>query len=259
MHNLLAFLIKNISWFLFILLELVGFSLVFEFNSYQRSIFFNATNELRGRVYSISGKVSSYFGMRWGRMHYGIDLKVQVGDTIRAAFDGKVRICQYEGRGYGYYVVVRHSNGLETVYGHLSEFLVSEDEAVKSGEAIALGGNTGRSTGPHLHFETRFLGRPFNPAQIINFDTKLCYNDSYLVNTKSISSPASSRNYAYEKSKKTKKGSNKYASVKYHRIKKGDTLASIARRYGVTVKKLCSLNNLNSRTTLKTGKSLRVS
>lgn len=205
------------------------------------------------------GYVTSNYGPRRRRMHYGIDLKVQVGDTIRAAFDGKVRICQYEGRGYGYYVVLRHSNGLETVYGHLSEFLVSEDDVVKSGDAIALGGNTGRSTGPHLHFETRFVGRPFNPTQIINFDTKLCHKDSYLVNTKSISSPASSRNYAYEKSKTSKKGNNKYASVKYHRIKKGDTLASIARRYGVTVKKLCSLNNLNSRTTLNVGKSLRLS
>ncbi|HBK95324.1 MAG TPA: hypothetical protein DDZ69_09955, partial [Porphyromonadaceae bacterium] len=107
------------------------------------------------------GRMTSNFGRRGSRRyHYGIDLKLQVGDTIYAAFDGKVRVQQYERRGYGYYAVIRHVNGLETVYGHLSKFLVKENDFVKSGQPIALGGNTGRSTGPHLHFETRFLGKP---------------------------------------------------------------------------------------------------
>ncbi|MFV0468879.1 MAG: peptidoglycan DD-metalloendopeptidase family protein [Dysgonomonas sp.] len=210
----------------------------------------------------VMGYTTSNFGPRRRRMHYGIDLKLQVGDTVRAAFDGKVRVCQYEGRGYGYYVVVRHTNGLETVYGHLSEFLVGEDDVVRSGDPIALGGNTGRSTGPHLHFETRFLGKPINPVEIVDFSNKTCYGKSYLVSSKSFSHADAGRSIAYEKSKSSsKKGNNKYASgaVKYHKIKKGDTLGSIARRYGVSVKKLCSLNNLGERTTLKLGKAIRIS
>ena len=106
-------------------------------------------------------RITDVFGYRprRRRMHYGLDIKVYVGDTIRAAFDGKVRVVKNQGRrGYGKYLVIRHDNGLETVYGHLSKQLVKENQLVKAGEVIGLGGNTGRSTGSHLHFETRFLG-----------------------------------------------------------------------------------------------------
>ena len=99
--------------------------------------------------------VTSNFGNRWGRPHKGLDIKVYIGDTIRAAFSGKVRIVRYEAGGYGKYIVIRHPNGLETIYGHLSEQLVSENQSVRAGEVIGLGGNTGRSTGSHLHFEVR--------------------------------------------------------------------------------------------------------
>ena len=105
-------------------------------------------------------RITDVFGYRprRRRAHYGLDIKVYVGDTIRAAFDGKVRVVKNQGRrGYGKYVVIRHDNGLETVYGHLSKQLVDTNQLVKAGEPIALGGNTGRSTGSHLHFETRFL------------------------------------------------------------------------------------------------------
>ena len=108
--------------------------------------------------------VTSNFGQRWGRAHKGIDIKVYVGDTIRAAFDGMVRIVDYEGKGYGKYIVIRHDNGLETLYGHLSQQLVKINQPVKAGDVIGLGGNTGRSTGSHLHFETRLLGQAINPA-----------------------------------------------------------------------------------------------
>ncbi|MDE6557336.1 MAG: M23 family metallopeptidase [Duncaniella sp.] len=125
-------------------------------------------------IIPVPGHVTSGYGYRsrFGRMHYGIDLKLQVGDTVRAAFSGKVRMTKYEGKGYGYYVVIRHNNGMETVYGHLSRFLVKPNQTVKAGDPIALGGNTGRSTGAHLHFETRYMGLPINPTQIIDFDTK---------------------------------------------------------------------------------------
>ena len=126
-----------------------------------------------------STKITSPFGPRWRRMHNGLDLKVNIGDTIVAAFDGKVRIVKYERRGYGKYVVIRHDNGLETVYGHLSKQLVEENQLVKAGEVIGLGGNTGRSTGSHLHFETRFLGIAINPIYMFDFPKQDIVADTY--------------------------------------------------------------------------------
>lgn len=215
------------------------------------------------------GHMTSNFGRRGSRRyHYGVDIKAQTGDTIYAAFDGKIRVKSFERAGYGYYIVIRHVNGLETVYGHLSKFLVEENDFVQSGQPIGLAGNTGRSFGSHLHFETRFLGKPINPNFIIDFQNKVCHRDEYLVTNSSYrktnnrssvlsASASSSGNYKAP----TNKNNNKYVSgnVKYHRIKNGDTLGTIARRYGVSVKKLCSLNNITSKTTLRVGKSIRVS
>lgn len=213
------------------------------------------------------GHMTSNFGRRGSRRyHYGIDIKAQTGDTIYAAFDGKVRVKQFEARGYGYYLVIRHLNGLETVYGHLSKFLVQENDFVRSGEPIGLAGNTGRSFGSHLHFETRFLGKPINPNFIIDFQNKVPHRDEYLVTNSSyrktsnsssrVTAPASQSNY-----RKSNNSTNKYVSgdVKYHRIKKGDTLGTIAKKYGVSVSQLCNLNNMKSRSVLRVGKSLRVS
>ena len=123
--------------------------------------------------------LTSNFGARWGRQHKGLDIKVYIGDTIRAAFSGKVRIVKYEPRGYGKYVVIRHYNGLETYYGHMSKQLVTENEEVKAGDPIGLGGNTGRSTGSHLHFETRLCGVALNPALMFDFRNQDVTGDSY--------------------------------------------------------------------------------
>ena len=123
--------------------------------------------------------ITSNFGARWGRQHKGLDIKVYIGDTIRAAFSGKVRIVKYEPRGYGKYVVIRHYNGLETYYGHMSKQLVRENEEVKAGDPIGLGGNTGRSTGSHLHFETRLCGVALNPALMFDFRNQDVTGDSY--------------------------------------------------------------------------------
>lgn len=112
-------------------------------------------------------------------MHKGIDVKVYIGDTICAAFDGKVRVVNYDANGYGYYIVIRHSNGLETVYGHLSKQLVKINQIVKSGEPIGLGGNTGRSTGSHLHFETRLCGMALNPSYMFDFVAQDVKSDHY--------------------------------------------------------------------------------
>lgn len=213
------------------------------------------------------GHMTSNFGRRGSRRyHYGIDLKAQTGDTIYAAFDGKIRVKQFERAGYGYYVVIRHVNGLETVYGHLSKFLVDENQFVRSGEPIGLAGNTGRSFGSHLHFETRFLGKPINPNFIIDFNNQVCHRDEYVVTNSSYRKTTSSSRVLASNSRnastyqKPSTSTNKYVAgnVKYHRIKKGDTLGAIAKRYGVSVSKLCSLNNMTPKTTLRVGKSVRV-
>uniref|UniRef100_UPI004027A6ED LysM peptidoglycan-binding domain-containing protein n=1 Tax=Parabacteroides distasonis TaxID=823 RepID=UPI004027A6ED len=192
-------------------------------------------------------RVTSKYGPRRRRMHKGIDLKVQIGDTIRAAFDGKVRIKNFERRGYGYYLVVRHPNGLETVYGHLSKFLVGVNDIVHAGDPIALGGNTGRSTGSHLHFETRFLGQALNPADIIDFESCTPYKDQYVFHNVKING----------------RKSNIYTSsserMVYHRVKSGDTLGKIARMYGTTVNELCRLNGLKGTSMLRIGQSIRCS
>ena len=142
----------------------------------------NMRIDLRGfAMPTTSRKVTSNYGPRWGRQHAGIDVKVYIGDTIYAAFDGKVRVVKNEGdrRGYGKYIVIRHPNGLETLYGHLSKQIVSEDQIVKAGEPIGLGGNTGRSTGSHLHFETRLAGKAINPAQMFDFEHQDIVSDFF--------------------------------------------------------------------------------
>lgn len=191
-----------------------------------------------------SRKITSKFGWRWRRMHNGLDVKVYVGDTIRAAFDGKVRVVKYEPRGYGKYIVIRHPNGLETVYGHLSKQIVKVDDVVRAGEPIGLGGNTGRSTGSHLHFETRFLGIAINPIYMFDFENQDIVCDSYLfTNKKKTSSYAAS-------------GSG---SAKYYKVKSGDSLSKIAARQGTTVDKLCRLNGITRKTILRPGQMLRCS
>lgn len=209
----------------------------------------NFTINVSEFVMPIEGKVTSNYGPRRRGFHYGTDIKLRTGDTIRAAFDGKIRVQRYERRGYGYYLVLRHPNGLETVYAHLSKFLVDQDQEVKAGEPIALGGNTGRSTGDHLHFEFRFLGQSINPAEIIDFND-FCVKDDFYTFNKSKSGKASYSN------KYTAQGNGK---IKYYKIKSGDNLGSIARRYKTTVSKLCRLNNIKANTTLRIGRSIRIS
>jgi murein DD-endopeptidase MepM/ murein hydrolase activator NlpD len=188
-------------------------------------------------------KITSKYGLRRRRMHRGIDLKVQVGDTIRAAFSGKVRIKSYERRGYGNYLVIRHPNGLETVYGHLSNYLVSENDIVKAGQPIALGGNTGRSTGAHLHFETRFLGQALDPGDLIDFGSGTPHRDCYVFRKSRVES------------------GNVYTStserIVYHRVRQGETLSKIARKYHTSIAELCRLNGISSTSKLRIGQSIR--
>ena len=219
--------------------------------------------------------VTSNFGNRWGRPHKGLDIKVYIGDTIRAAFSGKVRIVRYEAGGYGKYIVIRHPNGLETIYGHLSEQLVSENQSVKAGEVIGLGGNTGRSTGSHLHFETRLCGVALNPALMFDFRNQDVTGDYYVynVNTYNEESVEATRlrgkvgngGYTRDLVQNGELGSyqNKtHASndeLLYHKVKNGETLASIAKLRGVTIEKICSLNHLSANAKVRPGMILRYS
>jgi murein DD-endopeptidase MepM/ murein hydrolase activator NlpD len=106
--------------------------------------------------------ISSPFGMRWGRLHAGIDIPAPVGTPIRTADAGTVILAGWTG-GYGNYTCVQHTRTLSTCYGHQSRLLVRAGQDVRAGEAIGLTGNTGSSTGPHLHFETRVGGQPLDP------------------------------------------------------------------------------------------------
>lgn len=222
------------------------------------------------------GYVTSPYGYRkrFRRMHKGIDIKANTGDTIRAAFDGRVRLTKFERRGYGYYVVVRHTNDLETVYGHLSKFLVEPDQYVRAGDPIALAGNTGRSTGSHLHFETRYMGYAINPAAIFDFANQTTHTDTYTFDKKTYQqarnfSPEANAAYAtqYKATHKVEygSGSSKKSSGKASskgastvKVRKGDSLSRIAQRNGTTVAALCRLNGIKASAKIQPGQTLRV-
>ena len=193
-------------------------------------------------------KITDVFGYRprRRRVHNGIDIKVQKGDTIYAAFDGKVRITAYQRRGYGHYIVVRHNNGIETVYAHLSKKLVVEDQVVKSGEPIGLGGNTGRSTGAHLHFETLLMGQNINPSLMFDFERQDVTGDFYTY-----------RKGVYQEIDKKSGKIVESAEKLYHKVRKGENLSTIARKCGVSVNTLYKLNKMNSRTVLQIGQRIR--
>lgn len=185
------------------------------------------------------GPVNSKFGWRDGRMHKGIDINLHKGDAVVAAFDGMVRIAHAKG-AYGNVVIIRHYNGLETVYAHLSKIKVKPGQVVLAGQLIGLGGSTGRSSGPHLHFEVRFKGQALNPSSIISFIENKTFNDSIVI-------------------KKSRYGICAYPSnATLHTIERGDTWYEVAKRYGLSMKELCVLNGTDKRYYLKIGQKLRV-
>lgn len=201
------------------------------------------------------------YGPRRRRQHQGVDLPLKMGDPVYATFCGRVRISQYNKGGYGNLVIIRHDNGLETYYGHLSERMVEPNQWVEAGQIIGLGGSTGRSTGPHLHFETRYYGQSFDPERLIDFKNGLLCRETFLLK-KSFFSIYSNAGQDFDdeiaNEEQDKKEAAEKAAMKYHRIKSGDTLGAIARKYGTTVTNICRLNGIKSTTTLRIGRSLRV-
>jgi len=213
-------------------------------------------------------KVFSKFGVRHGRRHQGADLPLKTGDPVRAAFAGKVRISEYS-RGYGNLIVIRHENGLETAYGHLSKREVEVGQWVEAGTEIGLGGSTGRASGPHLHFETRYQGYAFDPEWLIDFETGTLRSGVFTLKKQYLNEHS---NYvpqsedeeeeillaeAEDRAAAEKKAAEE-AAKQYYTIKSGDTLGAIAGRYHTTVSKLCSLNGIKSTTTLRIGQRIRV-
>ncbi|MBR5851849.1 MAG: peptidoglycan DD-metalloendopeptidase family protein [Bacteroidaceae bacterium] len=204
--------------------------------------------DLRNYVMPTSNtKITDIFGYRPNRrrVHQGLDIKVQTGDTIYAAFDGKVRVTSYQRRGYGHYIVIRHNNGIETLYAHLSKKLVKANQNVKAGDPIGLGGNTGRSSGSHLHFETILMGKSLDPALMFDFKNQSMTGEHYM--------------YRKPGSKYIENGKVKIAGPekKYHKVKSGDTIEKIARKYGVSQKRIFELNGLKSNSIIRPGQTLR--
>ncbi|MCU0608273.1 MAG: peptidoglycan DD-metalloendopeptidase family protein [Chitinispirillaceae bacterium] len=189
-------------------------------------------------VHPIIGPITSPFGLRRSIWHYGNDIRVQRKDTIRCAFDGIVRVIMNDRHGYGKVVVVRHHDQIETLYGHLSKTSVSLKQRIAAGDAVGLGGNTGRSTGPHLHFEMRYKGEPLDPNRVIDFETGTLKCDTLALCRETFAYLAEAR------------------STVYHVIRRGETLGRIARRHGTTIGRLCALNGVGARTILSVGRKL---
>ena len=235
------------------------------------------TIDLRGFHMPTDSRVlTSNFGARWGRQHKGLDIKVYIGDTIRAAFSGKVRVVRNEGdhTGYGKFVVIRHYNGLETIYGHMSKWLVKPDQEVRAGDPIGLGGSTGRSTGSHLHFETRLCGVALNPALMFDFRNQDVTGDYYTFRKSSYSRESAQANrlrgvsgssasssddqlYSQASSKKANNKRNNMASTRFHKVQKGETLYSIARKRNTSVDAICKLNGIGKNAKIKAGQILK--
>lgn len=230
-------------------------------DSLPSSVAINLVDSLKSYRYPYVGRITSRYGIRHRRPHNGIDIALKVGDTICAAFDGRVRFSKATDTGYGTLIIIRHDNGLETYHGHLSARLVEENDRVVAGQPIALGGNSGRSTGPHLHFETRYLGQSFDPERLINFRTGELRRDHFLLKKGyfSIYSKYSQDfNAEAERNEAEKKETALSAEKRYYKVRSGDYLGLIAKRNHTTVSALCRLNGIKSTTTLQIGRVLRV-
>jgi len=239
------------------------------------TIWLNSNNDLNMDFkMPVLGAVTSRYGLRKGRNHNGIDLNLKTGDTVYATWSGKIRYAKYNDGGFGNLVIIRHHNGLETFSAHLSKFLVFPDQDVFAGEPIGLGGNTGRSSGPHLHFEIRFYDAPINPDFMIDFESKKLRHQNLFVH-KSLFSPGLKPIEYFDDLHLTELSETNDSlsitlpivkppvivqkpKIRFYRVKSGDTLTEIADRNNTTVTKLCQLNGIKPTSIIQLGKSLRI-
>lgn len=204
--------------------------------------------------FSWFGNIAWGFVWRWGRMHKGLDSDLQMGDTVRASFNGIVRYSSFNEGGYGNAVVIRHFSGIETLYGHFSSLIAQSGQMVMAGEPIGLGGSTGRSTGPHLHFETRLFSSPFDPEKIFDKNSNMVLKDSIIRISKGDFYFSDNTNFKNNnkdidetpRNNKTKNRKNKHKGRKIHVVKSGESLSSIARKYNTSVAKLKKINKLKN-------------
>ena len=200
------------------------------------------------------------FGPRRGRRHQGVDLPLKVGDPVYATFTGKVRVSKYWG-AFGNLVIIRHDNGIETFYAHLSKRTVEVGDWVNAGEVIGLGGSTGRSTGPHLHFETRYNGYAFDPQWLIDFENGILRHRLFVLKKKYFNIYSNYEQDFEDEMKnheEDEKEDAEEAAKRYYTIKSGDTLGRIAINNNTTVSELCRLNGITRNTTLRIGRKIRV-
>jgi LysM repeat protein len=207
----------------------------------------------------VDGIVTSRYGYRSGKHHSGIDLDLETGDTVRSCWSGKVRYAKFNDGGFGNLVIVRHYNGLETFYAHLSKLLVVPDQDVKAGDILGLGGNTGHSFGSHLHFEMRFYDAAMNPEEVIDFEKRVCKDDNLFIH-KGLFRPGAKPTDTLDEGESPVEVVKvvQTAQKKYHKVKSGDTLSNIASRNNTSISKICQLNGIRPTTTLQIGRSLRV-
>jgi murein DD-endopeptidase MepM/ murein hydrolase activator NlpD len=217
----------------------------FDFKNKEDTTYLLLVTENSQYVHPFDGKVTSNFGWRRRRFHYGTDINLNTGDTVLTSFDGIVRITK-RSRSYGNVVVVRHFNGLETLYAHFSKILVSVGDTLKAGTAVGLGGNTGRSFGSHLHYELRYLGVALNPTTVIDFENKKLISDTLAI-SKSTFDYVNIISGVYTDSK----------NAKWVVVKRGDTLSHIAARNRTSVSRIQQLNNMRG-TLIREGQKLRV-
>ncbi len=225
------------------------------------SMVIDLVDTLKSYHYPYKGRITSKYGPRRRRVHQGTDIALKIGDPIYAPFDGRVRLTKHYSGGYGNLIVLRHDNGLETFYGHLSEILVEPEQWVTAGQVIGYGGNTGRSTGPHLHFEMRYKGQSFDSERLIDFSTGTLRRETFLLK-RTYFSPYSRFTQDFEmeiqSEEEDKKIAAEAAARKYHIVKSGDTLGRIAINNHTTVTKLCQLNGISRNSTLRIGQRIRV-
>lgn len=225
------------------------------------SVVISLVDSLKSYHYPYKGRIISRYGPRRNRNHNGVDIPLKEGEPIYATFDGRVRYSKDSKTGYGQLVIIRHDNGLETYMGHLSKRLVKDGDWVTAGQVIGEGGSTGRSTGPHLHFETRYYGQSFDPERLIDFNTGMLRRETFLLKRKFFDIYSRyDQNFDDEIAniEDDKREAAELAARKYYKVRSGDTLSGIAVKYGTTVTRICQLNGINRNAILKVGKTLRV-
>ena len=200
--------------------------------------------------------VGSPYGIRDHRLHRGVDVNVIKNEPVVASLPGRVIMSRYNAGGYGHYIIVEHENGLQTVYGHLSERLQKVDDYVYPGDIVGLAGSTGKSSAAHLHFEIRYKGNAINPENVISCETRTLLAPTITLNKNSFNKVAKP-GYANNTSGRSSVG-NYSKGGKYYKVRTGDTLSRIAKRNGTTIAKLCKLNNMKQNAVIRPGQTIRL-